>query len=122
MSYENIHFTGEELSRYSRHIILPDFGIEGQRKLKAAKILVVGSGGLGSPLLLYLAAAGIGTIGIIDFDVVDDSNLQRQVLFGVNEVGVPKVEAKAKTAIFKSPYKAGSIQYPAYFGQCTGYH
>ncbi len=93
MSYENIHFSKEELSRYDRHIIIPDFGLEAQKKLKAAKVFVVGSGGLGSPALLYLAAAGVGTIGIIDFDVVDDSNLQRQVLFGVNEIGKLKVEA-----------------------------
>lgn len=93
MSYENIHFSKEELARYDRHIIIPDFGLEAQKKLKAAKVLVVGSGGLGSPSLLYLAAAGVGTIGIIDFDVVDDSNLQRQVLFGVDEIGKPKVEA-----------------------------
>lgn len=93
MSLENIEFSKEELARYNRHIIIPEFGLEGQKKLKAAKVLVIGSGGLGSPVLLYLAAAGVGTIGIVDFDVVDDSNLQRQVLFGVNEVGKPKVEA-----------------------------
>lgn len=89
----NTAFSKEELARYNRHIIIPGFGIEAQQKLKEAKVLVVGSGGLGSPLLLYLAAAGVGTIGIVDFDVVDDSNLQRQVLFGVSEVGKPKVEA-----------------------------
>ncbi len=93
MNYDTIHFSKEELARYDRHIIIPDFGMEAQKKLKAAKVLVIGSGGLGSPVLLYLAAAGIGTIGIVDFDVVDDSNLQRQVLFGVDEVGKPKVEA-----------------------------
>lgn len=88
-----IQFSKEELARYNRHIIIPEFGLESQQKLKAAKVLVVGSGGLGSPVLLYLAAAGVGTIGIIDFDVVDDSNLQRQILFGVESVGIPKVEA-----------------------------
>ncbi len=88
-----VTFSKEELARYNRHIIIPEFGLAAQQKLKAAKVLVVGSGGLGSPVLLYLAAAGIGTIGIVDFDVVDDSNLQRQVLFGVNEIGKPKVEA-----------------------------
>jgi molybdopterin/thiamine biosynthesis adenylyltransferase/rhodanese-related sulfurtransferase len=88
-----ITFTKAELERYNRHIIIPGFGLAAQQKLKAAKVLVVGSGGLGSPVLLYLAAAGIGTIGIVDFDVVDDSNLQRQVLFGVNEIGKPKVDA-----------------------------
>ncbi|MEM7101805.1 MAG: molybdopterin-synthase adenylyltransferase MoeB [Bacteroidota bacterium] len=92
-----ITFSKQELERYSRHLIIPEFNIEGQKKLKAAKVLVVGSGGLGSPLLLYLAAAGVGTIGIVDFDVVDESNLQRQVLFGVSSVGNPKVvEAKKR--------------------------
>ncbi|NJL13654.1 MAG: molybdopterin-synthase adenylyltransferase MoeB [Microscillaceae bacterium] len=90
---ENITFSKAELERYSRHLIIPEFNIEGQRKLKAARVLVVGSGGLGSPLLLYLAAAGVGTLGIVDFDVVDESNLQRQVLFGREDVGRPKVEA-----------------------------
>lgn len=104
MSYENIHFSKEELSRYDRHIIIPDFGFEGQKKLKAAKVLVIGSGGLGSPSLLYLAAAGVGTIGIIDFDVVDDSNLQRQVLFGVDEIGKPKVEAAKKRLKALNPH------------------
>lgn len=85
--------SSEELARYSRHIILPEFGLEGQKKLKAAKVLVIGTGGLGSPMLLYLAAAGVGTIGIVDFDVVDESNLQRQVLFQVKDVGQPKVTA-----------------------------
>ncbi|WEK37922.1 MAG: molybdopterin-synthase adenylyltransferase MoeB [Candidatus Pseudobacter hemicellulosilyticus] len=86
-------FSKEELARYNRHIIIPGFGLEAQQQLKAAKVLVVGSGGLGSPVLLYLAAAGVGTIGIVDFDVVDDSNLQRQVLFGVESIGAPKVQA-----------------------------
>jgi adenylyltransferase/sulfurtransferase len=104
MSNENIHFSKEELSRYDRHIIIPDFGFEAQKKLKTAKVLVIGSGGLGSPALLYLAAAGVGTIGIIDFDVVDDSNLQRQVLFGVDEIGKPKVEAAKKRLESLNPY------------------
>src|SRR6218665_2321772 len=86
----------EELTRYQRQIILPDFGIDAQKKLKASKVLVVGAGGLGSPLLLYLAAAGVGTIGIVDFDKVDESNLQRQVLFGTEDIGKPKVEAAKK--------------------------
>ncbi|MBX7151703.1 molybdopterin-synthase adenylyltransferase MoeB [bacterium] len=86
-------FSAEELARYSRHIILPEFGLEGQKKLKDAKVLVIGTGGLGSPMLLYLAAAGVGTIGIVDFDIVDESNLQRQVLFQVKDVGQPKVVA-----------------------------
>lgn len=86
----NIKFTKEELERYSRHLIIPEFNIEGQRRLKNAKVLVIGSGGLGSPLLLYLTAAGVGTIGLVDFDVVDETNLQRQVLFSVDDVGKPK--------------------------------
>ncbi len=97
-------FSKQELERYSRHIIIPEFGIEGQRKLKEAKVLVVGTGGLGSPVLLYLAAAGVGTIGIVDFDKVDDSNLQRQVLFGVGDVGRPKVDAAADRLRALNPY------------------
>lgn len=104
MSTENIAFNKEELARYDRHIIIPEFGIEAQKKLKAAKVLVVGSGGLGSPLLLYLAAAGVGTIGIVDFDVVDDSNLHRQVLFGVENVGKPKVEAAKERLLSLNPH------------------
>ncbi len=97
-------FSKQELERYSRHIIIPEFGMEGQRKLKEAKVLVVGTGGLGSPVLLYLAAAGVGTIGIVDFDKVDDSNLQRQVLFGVGDVGRPKVDAAADRLRALNPY------------------
>src|SRR5688572_8886284 len=104
MSLENIQFSKEELARYNRHIIIPEFGMEAQKKLKASKVLVVGSGGLGSPVLLYLAAAGVGTLGIVDFDVVDDSNLQRQVLFGVDEVGTPKVEAAKKRLESLNPH------------------
>src|ERR1700741_352806 len=103
MSINNI-FTKEELARYNRHIIIPGFGMEAQQKLKAAKVLVIGSGGLGSPVLLYLAAAGVGTLGIVDFDFVDDSNLQRQVLFGVNEIGQPKVEAARRRLEALNPY------------------
>ena len=91
--YKSVAFSPDELARYNRHIIIPEFGMEGQQKLKAAKVLVIGTGGLGSPLLLYLAAAGVGKLGIVDFDVVDDSNLQRQVLYSVKDVGRPKVEA-----------------------------
>jgi sulfur-carrier protein adenylyltransferase/sulfurtransferase len=97
-------FTKEEYARYNRHIIIPGFGLEAQQKLKAARVLVIGSGGLGSPVLLYLAAAGVGTIGIVDFDVVDDSNLQRQVLFGVDSIGQPKVEAARKRIEALNPY------------------
>ncbi len=80
----------EEIARYSRHLIIPDVGVPGQKRLKNAKVLVVGAGGLGSPALLYLAAAGVGTLGIVDFDVVDESNLQRQVIHGVSDIGKPK--------------------------------
>ncbi len=93
-----------ELARYSRHIIIPEFGREGQEKLKNAKVLVIGSGGLGSPLLLYLAAAGVGTLGIVDFDVIDDSNLQRQVLFTVDEVGKSKAQTAKKRIQALNPY------------------
>lgn len=82
-----------ELSRYSRHIMIPEFGIKGQERLKKARVLVVGTGGLGAPLLQYLAAAGVGTIGIVDFDIVEDSNLQRQVLFTTDDIGQSKVDA-----------------------------
>ncbi len=92
-AHQDFGFSNAEMARYDRHIILPEFGLAAQQKLKAAKVLVVGSGGLGSPLLLYLAAAGVGVIGIVDFDVVDDSNLQRQVLFGINDLGESKVLA-----------------------------
>jgi molybdopterin/thiamine biosynthesis adenylyltransferase/rhodanese-related sulfurtransferase/molybdopterin converting factor small subunit len=85
--------SNEEIRRYSRHLIMPEVGMEGQKKLKAARVLAIGTGGLGSPMALYLAAAGIGTIGLVDFDVVDDSNLQRQILFGTRDVGRSKLEA-----------------------------
>ncbi len=88
----NIEFSSEELGHYSRHLSIPEIGMEGQKKLKAAKVLAVGTGGLGAPLLQYLAAAGVGTIGIVDFDKVEASNLHRQVLFGAADVGRPKVE------------------------------
>lgn len=97
-------FSKSELERYSRHIIIPEFNIEGQRKLKEARVLVVGTGGLGAPLLQYLAAAGVGHIGLVDFDVVDPSNLQRQVLFGMSDVGRPKVEAAAERLKELNPF------------------
>lgn len=87
--------SNEEIARYSRHLILPEVGLEGQKKLKAARVLMIGTGGLGSPLGLYLAAAGIGTLGLVDFDVVDESNLQRQIIHGTKDVGRPKI-ASAK--------------------------
>ncbi|BCT68550.1 molybdopterin-synthase adenylyltransferase MoeB [Nitrosospira sp. NRS527] len=79
--------TRDEVSRYSRHLLIPDVGVEGQKRLKNSKVLVIGAGGLGSPVLLYLAAAGVGTLGIIDFDVVDESNLQRQIIHGQSDIG-----------------------------------
>jgi molybdopterin/thiamine biosynthesis adenylyltransferase/rhodanese-related sulfurtransferase len=85
--------SNEEIARYSRHLILPEVGMEGQKKLKAAKVLCVGTGGLGSPLALYLAAAGIGTIGLVDFDVVDSSNLQRQIIHSTRDIGRPKIDS-----------------------------
>jgi len=85
--------THDEIRRYSRHLILEDVGIEGQRRLKAARVLCIGSGGLGSPALVYLAAAGVGTIGVIDNDVVDESNLHRQIIHSTDAVGMPKVES-----------------------------
>lgn len=101
---QDITFSREELARYDRHIIIPGFGLEAQKKLKAARVLVVGAGGLGSPVLLYLAAAGVGTIGIVDHDTVDDSNLQRQVLFGTGDVGEPKAEAAKKRLLDLNPH------------------
>jgi sulfur-carrier protein adenylyltransferase/sulfurtransferase len=86
-----VELSNDEIARYSRHLIMPEVALEGQKKLKNAKVLTVGTGGLGSPLALYLAAAGIGTLGIVDFDVVDESNLQRQILHGTSDVGRPKV-------------------------------
>ena len=88
-----IDFTEEQIQRYSRHILLQDVGVEGQEKIMNARVLVVGAGGLGAPVSLYLAAAGIGTIGIVDADVVDLSNLQRQVIHFTKDVGVPKVKS-----------------------------
>ena len=104
MNYKDIKFSKEELARYNRHIIIPEFGFEAQQKLKAANVLVIGCGGLGSPVLLYLAAAGVGNIGIVDFDVVDDSNLHRQVLFGVDDIGKPKVEAAKRRLQSLNPH------------------
>jgi len=86
----------QEVMRYSRHLIMPEVGMEGQLKIKQAKVLCIGTGGLGAPLGLYLAAAGVGRIGLVDFDVVDTTNLQRQVLFGTSDVGRPKTEAAAE--------------------------
>ena len=97
---DQIQLTKEEYERYSRHLILPEVGLEGQKRLKAATVVCIGTGGLGSPLLLYLAAAGIGRIGIVDFDVVDSSNLQRQIIHGTSWISKPKIES-AKNRILE---------------------
>src|SRR3954468_9311712 len=87
----------DEVARYSRHLIIPDVGMTGQKRLKNAKVLVVGAGGLGSPALLYLAAAGVGKLGIVEFDEVDESNLQRQVIHGQSDIGRPKAQSAAES-------------------------
>ncbi len=102
-------FSKAEIERYSRHLILPEFNIEGQKKLKEASVLVIGSGGLGSPLLLYLAAAGVGHIGIVDFDTIDVTNLQRQVLFGVSDVGLSKAATARKRILDLNPHIEVSV-------------
>jgi adenylyltransferase/sulfurtransferase len=89
--------TVDEVRRYSRHLIIPDVGVQGQKRLKNSQVLVVGAGGLGSPALMYLAAAGVGTLGVIDFDVVDESNLQRQIIHGQSDIGRSKAESAAAT-------------------------
>lgn len=94
----------QEVSRYSRHILIPEVGLEGQRRLKSSKVLVIGAGGLGSPVLMYLAAAGVGTIGIIDFDVVDESNLQRQIIHGQSDTGRLKAESARDAITEINPY------------------
>src|SRR6187402_2807970 len=96
--------TPDEIERYKRQLVLKEIGGEGQQRLKDARVLVVGSGGLGSPLLLYLAAAGVGNIGIIDFDVVDESNLQRQVLFDATDIGKPKAKMAAEKIRLLNPH------------------
>ena len=85
--------SNEEIARYSRHLIMPEVALDGQKKLKSARVLTIGAGGLGSPLALYLAAAGVGTLGIVDFDIVDESNLQRQIIHGTSDLGRPKMES-----------------------------
>jgi adenylyltransferase/sulfurtransferase len=101
---DEIELTQDDYQRYSRHIILPEVGLEGQKRLKAASVLCIGTGGLGSPLLLYLAAAGIGRIGIVDFDTVDHSNLQRQIIHGTSSVGKPKIESAKQRILEINPY------------------
>src|ERR1700751_666060 len=96
--------TVDEVRRYSRHLIIPDVGMAGQKRLKNAKVLCVGAGGLGSPALMYLAAPGVGTLGVIDFDVVDESNLQRQIIHGQSDVGKPKAESARDSIREINPY------------------
>ncbi|PJF40329.1 MAG: molybdopterin-synthase adenylyltransferase MoeB [Chloroflexi bacterium] len=96
--------SNEEVRRYSRHLIMPEVGIEGQRKLKSSSILLIGTGGLGSPLAMYLAAAGVGRLGLVDYDVVDDTNLQRQVIHGQRDVGRPKLDSAEERIRDINPY------------------
>jgi adenylyltransferase/sulfurtransferase len=96
--------TRAEIARYSRHLIIPDLGMVGQQRLKSARVLVVGAGGLGSPTLLYLAAAGVGTLGIVDFDVVDESNLQRQIIHGTSDIGRPKAQSARDSLRETNPF------------------
>ncbi|MGH1427160.1 MAG: molybdopterin-synthase adenylyltransferase MoeB [Arenicella sp.] len=93
-----------EIARYSRHLLIPEVGLTGQQRLKSSKVLVVGAGGLGSPTLMYLAAAGIGTIGILEFDIVEESNLQRQIIHGVSDIGKPKASSAAESIHEINPY------------------
>ena len=111
----DVTLSNEEILRYSRHLIMPEVGMEGQLKLKRARVLLVGTGGLGAPLGLYLAAAGVGTLGIVDFDKVDFTNLQRQVAFGTSDVGRPKIEAAAERLGNLNP----EIQIKSYETQLT---
>ncbi len=101
---QDVQLSHEEIRRYSRHLIMPEVGIQGQRKLKAASVLLIGTGGLGSPLALYLAAAGIGRIGLVDYDVVDETNLQRQVIHFTSDVGKSKLESAAAKLSDINPY------------------
>ncbi len=98
-----VELTIDEVRRYSRHLIIPDVGMDGQKRLKNARILVIGAGGLGSPALLYLAAAGVGTIGLVEFDEVDESNLQRQVIHGQSDIGRPKAQSAADSIAEVNP-------------------
>ena len=106
-------FTNEQLERYSRHIILKEIGVKGQKKLLASKVLIIGAGGLGAPAALYLAAAGVGTIGIADADAVDLSNLQRQIIHSTADLGKPKVQS-AKESIMSASENRGELSMPQY--------
>jgi adenylyltransferase/sulfurtransferase len=98
-----VELSNEEIARYSRHLIMPEVALDGQKKLKQAKVLTIGAGGLGSPLAMYLAAAGVGTIGVVDFDVVDESNLQRQIIHGTSDVGRKKMDSARETILDINP-------------------
>lgn len=106
----DVALSHEEVERYSRHLIMPEVSITGQKKLKAASILLIGVGGLGSPLALYLAAAGIGRIGLVDYDVVDYTNLQRQIIHGAKDVGRLKLESAKERMLDINPF----VQIDAY--------
>src|ERR1700747_2632407 len=95
--------SNDEIARYSRHLILPEVGMEGQQKLKAAKVLLVGTGGLGAPLAFYLAAAGVGTLGLVDFDVVDASNLHRQIIHSTRDIGRSKLDSAEEKLLALNP-------------------
>ena len=101
---QEIYLSKEEIYRYSRHLLIPEVGIGGQKKLKASKVLIIGTGGLGSPVSLYLAAAGVGKIGLVDYDTVDESNLQRQIVHSSSTIGVPKVESAKQRLLEINPY------------------
>src|SRR5437667_3331435 len=101
---ETATLSNDEILRYSRHLIMPEVGMEGQQKLKAAKVLCVGAGGLGSPVALYLAAAGVGTLGVVDFDVVDYTNLQRQIIHTTADVGRKKLDSAAEKINAINPF------------------
>src|SRR6476469_10973137 len=101
---ETATLSNDEILRYSRHLIMPEVGMEGQQKLKAARVLCIGTGGLGSPLALYLGAAGVGTLGLVDFDVVDFTNLQRQVIHFTSDVGKPKLESARQKLAEINPF------------------
>jgi len=101
---KEIELTKEEIYRYSRHLLIPEVGIKGQRRLKGSSVLIVGTGGLGSPASLYLAAAGVGRIGLVDYDLVDESNLQRQIVHSTSTIGVPKVESAKERLLEINPY------------------
>src|SRR5947209_8472249 len=104
ISPDDVQLSHDEIRRYSRHLIMPEVGIQGQRKLKAASVLLIGTGGLGSPLSLYLTAAGIGRIGLVDYDVVDETNLQRQVIHFTSDVGKSKLDSAAAKLADINPF------------------